>query len=150
MQSLAKNKKAYHDYEIVKEYEAGIMLTGSEVKAVRQGHCNLKGSYIDANETSSWLKESHISRYSHSSDQNYNPTRSRKLLLHKKEIEQIMAQVATKGITCVPLEIYLKNNIIKVKIGICKGRKKYDKREELKKKAQNLEISKSLKRFTHR
>lgn len=150
MQSLAKNKKAYHDYEIVKEYEAGIMLTGSEVKAIRQGRCNLKGSHVDSTETVAWLKESHISKYSHSSDPDYSPTRSRKLLLHKKEIEQIAAQIATKGITCVPLEIYLKNNIIKVKIGICKGRKKYDKREELKKKAQNLEINKSLKRFTHR
>lgn len=150
MQILSNNKKAYHDYEVVEEYEAGIMLTGGEVKATREGHCNLKGSHISIKDTAAWLKESHIAKYSHANDPDYSPTRARKLLLNKKEMVEIEQQIATKGITCIPLEIYLKNNIIKVKIGICKGRKKHDKREVLKKKAQNLEIEKSLKRFTHR
>ncbi len=147
MKILSNNKKAYYDYEVIEEYEAGIMLTGPEVKATKDGRCNLKGSHIHTTENGAWLKESHIAKYSHTSDLNYNPTRERKLLLNMKEIVKIGNQIATKGITCIPLEIYLKNNIIKVKIGICKGKKKHDKRQVLKKKAQDLEIAKSLKRF---
>lgn len=147
MKTLSKNKKAYHDYEILSDYEAGIMLNGPEVKAIKQGSCNLKGSYIECNENAAYIKDMHVSKYANSHTEEHNPIRKRKLLLHKNEIAKIEAKISEKGITAIPLEIYLKKNIIKVKIGICKGKKLYDKRQSLKKRAQTLEIAKSLKRY---
>lgn len=143
--TLAKNKKAYHDYEVLNDYEAGIVLLGGEVKATKQGRCNLKGSFINCFNNEAWANEMHISRYKFSNDPDYNPTRKRKLLLHKREISKIHAELKQKGITAIPLEILLKNNKIKVKIGICKGKKLYDKRKDLKKKAQDKEIARAMK-----
>jgi len=147
MKILSKNKKAYHDYEILTDYEAGLVLQGPEVKSIKEGKCNLKGSYLDCTENAAWIKDMHVSRYSSSHSAEHDPLRKRKLLLHKNEIAKIQGKISEKGITAVPLEIYLKKNIIKVKIGICKGRKLHDKRQVLKKRAQDLEIRKSLKRY---
>lgn len=145
---LAQNKKAYHDYHVLDTFEAGFMLSGSEVKAIRQGLCNLKGAFVDVFNGESWANGIHISPYSHSQIKDYNPVRKRKLLLNKREIAKIEQQISEKGVTAVPLEIYLKNNRIKVKIGICRGKKLHDKREDLKRKSQQMEMAKALKRFS--
>lgn len=148
--SLAKNKKAYFDYEVLDQIEAGIELTGSEVKSCREGKINFKGSFVDIWNEEVFVNEMHISRYRHSSEKDYNPTRKRKLLLHKKETGKLAGKLNEQGITIVPLEIFLKGVIIKCLIGLCRGKKKFDKRETLKKRAQTLEINRALKKFSRR
>ncbi|MBD3360266.1 SsrA-binding protein SmpB [Candidatus Peregrinibacteria bacterium] len=144
---LAKNKKAYHDYEILDTYEAGMALNGDEVKAIKNHQANLKGSFVDIEKDEAYINEMHVSRYKFSSRIEYNPTRKRKLLLHKKQILKIDQEISQKGITAIPLELYSKNGRVKAKIGICRGKKLHDKRETLKKRAQEMEIKKQLKRF---
>jgi SsrA-binding protein len=145
--SYSKNKKAFHDYEILEKYEAGIVLTGEEVKSVRNGQANLKGSFVDIFGDEAFLNEAHISRYKFSSNKDYNPTRKRKLLLHIKEILKISQAIAQKGVTAIPLEFYEKEHLIKMEIGICRGKKLYDKREALKKRDQEMEIKIQLKQW---
>lgn len=149
--SYAKNKKAFHDYEILEQYEAGIALNGDEVKSIKEGQCNLKGGFIDvttnAKNPQAYLNEVHVSRYANSSRTDYNPTRKRKLLLHQKEIIAIFTAVSQKGVTAIPLELYPKKGLIKLKIGICRGKKLYDKRADLKKREQELEIKRQMKRY---
>jgi SsrA-binding protein len=147
MPSLSKNKKAYADYEILEEFETGIQLLGPEVKSCKASNCNLKGSYIDIDDKEQiWLNGAHISPYKHANTNNPNPTRKRKLLMHAKEILKIEKKLNEQGVTCVPLEMYTKGSLIKMKIAIVKGKKFYDKRADLKKKAQNLDIARVLKR----
>ena len=145
--SLAKNKKAYHDYEVLKTYDTGIVLNGDEVKSIKAGQANLKGSFADITNEEAFINEAHVSRYKHSSRKSHDPTRKRKLILHKKEILKIAQQINEKGVTAIPLELYLKGGLIKLKIGICHGKKLYDKREVLKKRAQEMEIKKQLKKL---
>jgi SsrA-binding protein len=146
-ETLSKNKKAYADYEILETYEAGIQLSGAEVKSVRAHNANLKGGYIDIDPKDQvWVNEIHISPYKFAHDKNLPPTRKRKLLLHKKEINKIQKQLNEKGITCVPLELYSKGGLIKMKIGLVRGKKKFDKRQDLKNRAQNLEVARALKK----
>ena len=148
MQTLAKNKKAFADFEILETYEAGIKLTGSEVKSIRAGRVNLKGSFVDTDSFGEmWVNEMHVSPYKFSHDRSLSPTRKRKLILHKREIEKINVAVKQKGVTCVPLELYLKGGLIKIKIALVRGKKKYDRRLELKKRAQNLEVARALKQL---
>jgi len=143
---LAKNKKAFVDYEVVETFEAGIVLLGPEVKSIKSGNANLKGSFIDADERSQlWINGMHVSPYKFAQDTKLNPTRKRKILLKQKEIDKIIKNLNEKGVTCVPLELYLKGGLIKAKIAIVKGKKSYDRRNELKKKAQNLDIARALK-----
>lgn len=145
--SYAKNKKAYHDYHILDEYEAGIQLNGDEVKSVKQSQANLKGGFIDVQEGQAYLNEVHISRYKHSARPETNPTRARRLLLHAKQIAKIAAAIGEKGVTCIPLELYPKGGLIKLKIGLCRGKKLHDKRADLKKKQQTREIERQMKRY---
>jgi SsrA-binding protein len=146
--TLAQNKKAFVDYEILEKLEAGIALTGPEVKSARASQVNLKGSFVEVSEKlEAWVRNIHISAYKQANETDYNPTRKRKLLLNKKEILAIKANLETKGQTVVPLDFHLSRNNIKVTIGVCRGKKKYDRREELKKKSQNLEIKRTLKHF---
>lgn len=145
--TFSKNKKAYHDYHILEEYEAGIMLNGDEVKSIRNNQANLRGSFVDIENNEAFLNEAHISRYKHSSRKTSDPTKKRKLILHKKEIAKIEQEISQKGTTAVPLELYAKGGLIKIKIGICRGKKLYDKREVLKKRAQEMEIRKQLKKY---
>lgn len=145
--SIAKNKKAFHDYEVLDKYEAGIVLNGDEVKAIRGGLANLKGAFVDVFNDECFLNEAHISHYKFSSRKEQMPTRKRKLILHKKEIFKIEAAIGQKGVTAIPLEFYTKKGLIKLLIGICKGKKLYDKRETLKKKDQEMEIKRQMKRF---
>lgn len=145
--SLSKNKKAFHDYEILETFEAGITLNGDEVKSIKSGQANLKGSFVDTLSDEAFANEIHISRYKHSCSKNYDPIRKRKLLLHKKEIYKIEQEISQKGITAIPLEFYLKQNLIKLSIGICRGKKLHDKRDTLRKRDQEMEIKKQLKGF---
>jgi SsrA-binding protein len=145
--SYTKNKKAYHDYEILQEFEAGIVLNGDEVKSIKGNQANLKGSYVDVENDEAYLNEAHISRYKHSSRQESNPTRKRKLILHKKEIFKIDKEINQSGITAVPLELYPRKGLIKVKIGLCRGKKLHDKRDTLKRKSQEMDIKRQLKNY---
>lgn len=143
----AKNKKAFHDYFVIDTYEAGLVLNGDEVKSIKANQVNLRGSFIDIFEEEAYLNEAHVSHYQFSSRKEFNPTRKRKLILHKKEIYKIAQIISEKGVTAVPLELYSKKGLIKLKFGICKGKKLYDKRDDLKKRSQELEIKRQLKRF---
>lgn len=145
--TLAKNKKAFADFEILEKIEAGIQLSGAEVKSTRGGHANLKGSYVEIKNSETFTNGIHISPYAPAQQTDYKPTRKRKLLLHKKEIYKLEKALADKGTTLVPLDIHLKNNRIKITIGICRGKKKYDRRNELKKRSQNLDIKRTLKNY---
>lgn len=147
MPSLSKNKKAFHDYEILDTYEAGIVLLGPEVKSCKASNCNLKGSYVDIDSKHEvWMNEAHISPYKFANKNNPDPTRKRKLLLNEREILKILKILNETGVTCVPLEMYTKAGMIKVKIGLVKGKKLYDKRADLKKKSQDIDIARALKR----
>lgn len=147
-QSFSKNKKAFADFEILEKFEAGIVLTGSEVKSVKTGHAQLKGGFIDIKNNAAWLRNIHIARYKYDANSLFNPLRKRKLLLHKKQILTLDAALNTKGSTIIPLEFYEKNGLVKLSIGVCRGKKKYDRREELKKRAQDLEVAKAMKKFS--
>lgn len=144
--TLAKNRKAYHDYEVLDFLEAGIRLTGPEVKSLREHHCNLKGSFASIWKDEIYVDNIHISPYKHAPDPSYNPTHRRKLLLHQKEIIRLGSRINDKGTTLIPLEIYLKGSLIKVKLGLCRGRKLYDKRAVLKRKDQEIEIKRAFKK----
>lgn len=145
--SYAKNKKAYHDYEILETFEAGIVLTGPEVKSIKGNQANLKGAFVDVTNEEAFINGAHMSKYKFSPIASHEPTRKRKLILHKKEILQIEQSIHEKGITAIPLELYAKKGLIKLKIGLCRGKKLYDKRETLKKRTQEMEIKRQLKRF---
>lgn len=145
---ITKHKKAYFDYEILKEYEAGVILKGCEIKSIREGHVNLKGGYISEKNGELWVRDVHISPYKFSNEKDYSPTRVRKLLLSRKEIEQISSKLNTAGVTATPLNLHFNSKgLVKMKIGIVRGKKKYDKRESLKKKDQEREIARKLKKY---
>lgn len=147
VQLISKNKKAYADYEILETYEAGIVLNGAEVKSVRAHNINLKGGFVDVdNRGEIWVNEIHISPYKFAHNKNIPPTRKRKLLLKQKEIAKITTALNERGVTCVPLQVLLKGGLIKLKIALVRGKKKYDRRAELKKKAQDLEVARALKK----
>lgn len=149
MPSYAKNKKAFHDYHILEQYEAGIVLTGDEVKSIKGNHANLKGAFVDVWNAEAFANQIHISPYEHSSNKSLDPVRKRKLILHKKEIEKIFEFISQKGVTAIPLELFSKGGLIKLQIGICRGKKLYDKREVLKKRDQEMDIKRQLKRWQH-
>jgi SsrA-binding protein len=145
---LAQNRKAFADYEILKKYETGIVLNGPEVKSARAGQINLKGSFVEITpRLEAFVRNIHISPYKMSTQNKQDPIRKRKLLLHKKEILAMKAHLDTRGHTIVPLDFHLNKNHIKVTIGVCRGKKQYDRRNDLKKKSQNLEINRALRRY---
>ena len=139
------NRKAKHDYFIEDIYEAGIVLTGTEIKSVRAGNANIKDSYGVIKNNEIFLLNMFISQYKEGNIFNHDETRTRKLLLHKKEIKKINEKVNNQGLTLIPLKLYFKNNILKVELGICRGKKNYDKREALKEKDIKRNINKQLK-----
>lgn len=146
--SYSKNKKAFHDYEVLEKYEAGLVLFGDEVKAIKGGLVNLKGSFVDTSREEAYVNGLHISKYKQSSRHDLDPLRKRKLILHKKEILKIEKAIDQQGVTAIPLELYDKKGLIKLQMGICRGKKLYDKRETLKKRDQEREIDKQLKKFS--
>jgi SsrA-binding protein len=142
---ICQNKKAYHDYFVEESFEAGIVLVGTEVKSLRAGKAQLVDSYAVFHGEELFLLNAHISPYSHAARDNHDPTRSRKLLLHKKELQRLMGKVNEKGLSLVPLKLYFKNGRVKVAIGLVKGKKLYDKREVMKQKAMNKDVERELK-----
>jgi SsrA-binding protein len=145
VKELVSNRKAYHDYEILQTYEAGIVLLGSEIKSLKNHGGSLQDSFVDIKNNELWLINCSIAPYKFSKSYIHEERRKRKLLMHKKEIIKLKRQMHEKGIALIPLSIYLKNATAKVKIAIAKGRKTYDKRAKLKEKVQKKEIQKALK-----
>jgi SsrA-binding protein len=142
---VANNKKAYHDYFIEEKYECGIELFGTEVKSIRQGKCSIKEAYVSVDRGQAYVEGMNISPYEKGNIFNRDPLRRRRLLLHKREIMKLQGQVQVKGYTLMPLQVYLKNGLVKVEIGLAKGKKLYDKRDDLKKKAVMREVEKDYK-----
>ncbi|MBF0592530.1 MAG: SsrA-binding protein SmpB [Nitrospirae bacterium] len=142
---FADNKKALYDYFVEESYEAGLCLKGTEVKAIRQKRVHLRDSYVLIKENEPFLLNCHVSAYSHGNISNHDPLRIRKLLLHKKELKKLTGKIAQKGYTLIPLKIYIKGQFIKVAIGLCKGKRQYEKREVIKEREAKREIQRSMK-----
>ena len=143
---LAQNRRARFEYEILKTYEVGIELKGTEVKSIREGKINLSESYCRVTELmEGWLMQFHISPYDFGNRHNHDPVRPRRLLLHKGELRRLYGQIREAGLTIVPLKVYLKKGLIKLEIALVKGKKIHDKRETLKKKEVNREMERALK-----
>tara|TARA_B100000073_G_scaffold43212_1_gene32241 strand:+ start:93 stop:542 length:450 start_codon:yes stop_codon:yes gene_type:complete len=143
---VATNRKAFHEYRILEEFEAGVQLRGSEVKSIREGKASLKQSYILIRKGEAWLRGAHIASYSHTGYEGHEPVRDRKLLLHKKEIYKINSKLAEKGLTAVPIKIYFKGGFIKLEFGLAKGKKLYDKRDTKKKQDVQRDIQRAMRR----
>jgi SsrA-binding protein len=142
---IASNKKALHDYFIVQKFEAGLMLTGTEVKSLRDGKAQLKDAYVIFKDDEAFLFGAHISPYSHGNLQNHEAERTRKLLLHRKEIDKLRVQTTEKGLSVVPLRLYFKGSRVKAEIAIVRGKKQYDKRETEKKREADRETAAAVK-----
>lgn len=142
---IAKNPVAYHNYFINNTLEAGIVLTGTEIKSIRAGKVNLKDSYINIKNSEAYIYSMHISPYEHGNIFNKDPLRTRKLLLNRREINKLIGAINQKGFSIIPIKLYFKNNFVKLEIGIGKGKKLYDKREDMAKKDANRKIQRTLK-----
>ena len=143
---VATNRKAFHDYFIEERYEAGILLQGTEVKSLREGRVNLQDSYASVRGSEMFLHQCHISHYSHGNIMNHDPTRVRKLLLHKAEIHKLLGKTQQKGLTLIPLRIYFsKRGYAKVELGLAKGKKLYDRRETIKTREAGREVQRAIK-----
>lgn len=143
---VATNRKAFHDYFIEERYEAGILLQGTEVKSLREGRVNLQDSYASVRGSEVFLHQCHISPYSHGNIMNHDPTRVRKLLLHKAEIHKLLGKTQQKGLTLIPLRIYFsKRGYAKVELGLAKGKKLYDRRETIKTREAGREVLRAIK-----
>lgn len=141
---LARNRRARHDYEILESFEAGLALSGTEVKSVRDGRVQLKDSYVEIRDGEAYLVGAHISPYSHGNRQNHDPERDRKLLLKRREINRLFGRTLLKGQTVIPLAVYLKGNWIKVEIALAKGKKLYDKRQAERQKIADKEAAEAI------
>ncbi len=142
---VANNKKAWHDYFIEDKYEAGIELKGTEVKSIRMGHCSIKEAFIRVEKGEVYLYGMHVSPYEKGNIFNKDPLRVRKLLLHRSEIRKLIGKMAQKGYTLVPLQVYFKGSLIKVEIALAKGKKLYDKRDDIAKKDQRRSAEREFK-----
>lgn len=131
---IAQNKKAYHDYFIEETFETGIVLVGTEVKSIRQGSCSVKESFIKIKDSEAYIHNMHINPYDKGNIFNKDPLRTRKLLLHKREIAKLIGETSLKGMTIVPLKVYIKGSLVKVEIGLARGKKLHDKRQDIAKK----------------
>ena len=142
---LADNRKAHHDYHILHTYEAGIVLLGTEVKSIREGHVNLRDSFARVEGAEVFIYNVHVSPYSHRGYADHEPTRRRKLLLHKGEIRKLIGKTVEQGMTLVPVRMYLKNGRVKVVVGVAKGKKLYDKRETIRRREAERETRRAIK-----
>ncbi len=145
MKIVAQNRKAFHDYFIEETLEAGMVLTGTEVKSLRDAKANLMDSYVLIKDNEVFLFNCHISPYTHGNIMNHDPVRTRKLLLHKKELVKLQAKAAQKGYSVIPLKLYFKNGLAKAEIGLAKGKRQYEKRETIKKKEADREIQRAMR-----
>ncbi|HEY7416515.1 MAG TPA: SsrA-binding protein SmpB [Ktedonobacteraceae bacterium] len=142
---IAVNRQAYHDYFVERTIEAGIELAGTEIKSIREGRVQLRGAYAIIRQGEIWLENAHISPYEHGNRYNHDPLRKRKLLLHKREIKQLVGRVATKGLTLIPLKLYLKGGHAKVELGLCQGKKLYDKRQTIAEREVKRDIERIMR-----
>jgi len=143
--TITVNRKAYHDYHIQEMVEVGIVLKGSEIKSIREGKVNLRDAYAKPENGELWLYNSHIASYDAASYNTHEPTRPRKLLLHKKEIDSLAGKVMQQRLTLVPLKLYIKHGIAKIELGVAKGKRIYDKREAIARREVGREIERALK-----
>ncbi len=143
---VATNRKATHDFHLLDRYEAGLVLLGSEIKSIRAGRISLKEAYVYVDGREAWLVNAHIAPYEPASRENHEPRRRRKLLLHRREIAGLWAAVRQKGVTIIPLRMYLKNGIAKIEIAVARGKKRYDKRQAIARRDAEREIDRQLKR----
>ncbi len=146
IKNVATNRKAFHNYHIGDSVEAGIALTGSEIKSVRSGRVSLGDAYVRPENGELWLLNAHIARYEASSYLSHEPKRPRKLLLHRKEIDSLTGKVSEKGLTLVPTRLYIKNSIAKVEVALAKGKRLYDKRESISRREVERELARVVKR----
>ncbi len=142
---ISENRKARHDYFVEERYETGIILTGTEIKSIRKARVNLKDSYAEIVNGEVWLNQMHISPYEQGNRFNHDPLRKRKLLLHRSEIAKLTGKVQQQGMTLIPLKIYLKQGLAKIELGLCKGKKSYDKRDDIAARDAKREIERSLR-----
>jgi SsrA-binding protein len=145
MKTISFNRKAYHDYTILESVEAGIVLTGTEIKSVRAGQVNIRDAYAHPQGGELWLFNAHIARYEAGSRDNHEPTRPRKLLLHRRQINELAGKVTQKGFTIVPLKLYIKNGVAKVELGLATGKKLYDKRESMSRRQAERDMERAMK-----
>ena len=143
--TISTNKKAFHEYFVIESYEAGIELSGTEVKSIRAGGVNLQDAWCSIDDGELIIKQMHISPYDHGNIFNRNPLRPRKLLMHKREIMHLLGTIKQQGLTLIPLSLYFKGSLVKVQVGLCKGKKLYDKRAVAAKKAADRDIERSIK-----
>lgn len=143
---VATNRKARHEYHLFDQYEAGLVLRGSEIKSIRAGQISIKEAYVQVNEDEAWLIDAHIAPYDQASIYNHEPRRPRKLLLHKRQIRELYDDVRQKGVTIIPLRVYLRDGLAKVEIAVAKGKKLYDKRQTIAKRDAQREIERQLRR----
>lgn len=143
--TIATNRKAYHNYHILDKFEAGIVLTGTEIKSIRAGRVNLGQAFVKPEGGEIWLINAHIARYEAGSYMSHEPTRTRKLLLNRREIRNLISKTSEKGSTLVPLSLYLKGHIAKVEIALAKGKKQYDKRETIQQRDAEREMDRTIK-----
>ena len=149
IRTISQNKKAFHDYFVLESVEAGIELCGTEVKSLRKNGCNLKDSWCQIEDGELFVNGMHIAPYEQGNIFNRDPYRVRRLLLHKKEIFRLFGKVKTDGLTIIPLSVYLKGSLFKVQIGLCKGKKLYDKRDAMAEKSAKRDIERALKEKNH-
>ena len=142
---IIKNRKAFHDYEMIEKFESGIVLHGTEVKSFRRGQVNFKDSYVKVLDGELWVVNMHVSPYEHGSIYNHDPTRARKLLLHKREIKRLARKIEESGLTVIPLSAYFKNGVAKVQIALARGKKTYDKRKDIAKRDADRDAQRELK-----
>jgi len=143
---VAVNRRAYHDYFIDDKYEAGMLLTGTEVKSIRNGRANLRDGFVRINDGEAWLENVHISPYEQANVMNHEPLRPRKLLLHRKEISSLIGKVKQKGYTLIPLRLYFSRNHAKVEVGLARGKRQFDKREAIAERDAKREIARATRR----
>lgn len=148
--TISVNRKAYHDYDISESVEAGIVLNGNEIKSIRDGKVNIREAYARPQGGELWLFNAHIAHYAKGSHYDHEPTRPRKLLLHRREIDELAAKVRQKGFTLIPLKLYIKNGIAKVELGLARGKRVHDKRETMARRQAEREMEHAMKRARNR
>ena len=146
VKTIATNRKARHDYIIEDSFEAGLVLTGSEIKSIRAGQVNLRDSYATIRDGELWLVNAHIAPYKQASQQNHEPRRDRKLLMHRREINRLTGKLYEKGLTLVPLQLYLKNSRAKVELGLARGKKLHDKRQAMRERDDRRQMDRAVGR----
>ena len=142
---IAQNRRARHDYDLLERFEAGLVLTGTEIKSIRDHKVSLQNSFVQVRNGEAWLVDANIAPYVHGNRENHEPTRPRKLLLHRREIGKLMDAVATKGITLIPLRVYLKKGRAKLEFAIARGKKLYDKRQDLARQDARRQVERALR-----